>query len=234
MSTRKNVKIKICGITTVEDARLAAEAGADYIGVIIEIDYSPRRLSVEQARPICQQSTLPVVTLVFNWSAQQIQKMVSTLHPHAVQLLGQETPSLVKKLKSLVSCDLWKSIHLPPLGLGEINITEYQDRIDSLIDAGIDAIVIDTVASSPQGNQRYGGTGQVSNWDIARKLVETTSVPTFLAGGINPQNVQSAIELVHPYGIDLCSGVEHTPGHKDAEKLHKLMLAINRVAPVKR
>ncbi|MBI2979643.1 MAG: phosphoribosylanthranilate isomerase [Chloroflexi bacterium] len=234
MSAQKKVKVKVCGITSIDDARLAAEAGADYIGVIIEIDYSPRRLTVEQALPICQQSTLPVVTVVFNWSAKQIQKMVSTLHPHAVQLLGQEPPSLVKNLKNIVTCELWKSIHLPPRGLGEIDIAEYRHRIDSLIDAGIDAILIDTVASSPQGNRRYGGTGQVSNWDIARKLVQATSVRTFLAGGINPQNIQSAIELVRPYGIDLCNGVESTPGHKDAKKLHQLMLAIRRVVPIKR
>ena len=99
MPSQRDIKIKVCGIVTVEDARLVAEAGADYIGVIIEIDSSPRRLSIEQARPICEQSSLPVVALFFNWEADSIQRAIEILHPHAVQLLGQESASLVRTLK---------------------------------------------------------------------------------------------------------------------------------------
>ncbi len=230
MSSQKSIRIKVCGVTTVEDAHLVAEVGADYIGVIIEVDSSPRRLSVEQARPICEQSTLPVVALFFNWEAKQIQRALATLQPCAVQLLGQESPSLIKTLKRMTTSELWKTVHLPARGLGEVNIAEYQDRINSLVEAGIDAIVIDTVVSSPQGELRYGGTGQVSNWAAAQKLVEAVSVRFFLAGGITPENVQQAIELVHPHGIDLSSGVEIAPGHKDAEKLRRLVSAARRAA----
>jgi len=230
LSSRRVIKIKVCGITTVNDAHLVAEAGADYIGVIIEIDFSPRRLSVEQALPICQQSTLPVVTLFFNWEAEQIQRAIAVLNPYAVQLLGQEPPSLIKALKKTANCEVWKSIHLSPRGLGEVSIIEHLDRVNSLVSAGTDAIAIDTVVSSSQGNLRYGGTGQVSNWTTARQLVEAISVPTFLAGGINPENVQEAIELVHPYGIDLCSGVEDSPGRKNPAKLHKLVSIARRAA----
>ena len=99
---------------------------------------------------------------------------------------------------------------------------------NSLVDAGIDAIVIDTVVGSKRQNRHYGGTGQVSKWDIARSLVETIPVRVFLAGGINPENVQQAIEIVHPYGIDLCSGVEIAPGKKDLGKLRRLVLAVRR------
>ncbi|MFC2025118.1 phosphoribosylanthranilate isomerase [Chloroflexota bacterium] len=231
MSLQKDIKIKICGITTVEDARLVAEAGADYIGVIVGIDFSPRLLSVEQARPICEQSTLPIVTLLFNWEAEQIQRAIAALHPHAVQLLGQESPSLVRRLKETAACEVWKSIHLPPPGVGEVNITEHQDTVNSLVDAGIDVILIDTIVSSPQGKLRYGGTGEVNNWKVAQRLVEVISVPIFLAGGINPENIQQAIKLVHPYGIDLCSGVEVAPGQKDPEKLHRLMSAVRKAVP---
>ena len=231
MHPRKDIKIKVCGITTVEDAHLVSESGADYIGVLIEVDFSPRRLSMEQARSICQQSTLPVVTLFFNWEAEQIQRAITALHPHAVQLLGQEPPSLVKTLKTTAACQLWKSIHLPPPGPGQVDITEHQDRVNSLVDAGISAIVIDTVVGSSQENLCYGGTGQMNDWTIARRLTDAIPIPTFLAGGINPDNVQQAIELVHPYGIDLCSGVEIAPGRKDPEKLRRFMSAVYRAIP---
>lgn len=220
-----NIKIKICGITTVEDAHLAEDAGADYIGILVGVNFSPRCLTIEQARPICEQATLPVVVLFFNWTAEQIEGTVATLTPHAIQLLGQESPALVKTLKNMTVCELWKAIHMPPQGLGDVNIIELMDNVHSYVDAGVDAIVIDTVANSPEGNQRYGGTGQVCSWDTARQLVEAIKVPTFLAGGINPGNIQQAIEAVHPYGIDLCSGVELTAGRKDPEKLYRLIAA---------
>ena len=231
LPSQEGIKTKICGITTVEDAHLVAEAGADYIGVLIEIDFSPRCLSVEQGRAICKQSELPVVTLFFNWEAEQIQRTIEALHPYAVQLLGQESPSLVRTLKETVPCEVWKSIHLPPRSLGKVNIAEHKDRVNSLIDAGVDAILIDTVVGSSKENRRYGGTGQVSNWTVARKLVEVIPAQAFLAGGINPENVQQAIELVRPYGLDLCSGVEGAPGQKDPEKLRRLMLAISEAVP---
>ena len=231
LPSQRDIKIKICGITTVEDAHLVADVGADYIGVIVGVSFSPRCLTVEQARPICEQSTLPVVALVFNWTAEQIHSAIAALNPYAVQLLGQESPSLVKALKGMAACEVWKSIHLPPRGLGEINTAEYLDRVNSLVDAGIDAVVIDTVVSSYHDGPRYGGTGQVNDWLTVRKLVDAISVHTFLAGGINPENVRQAIEIVHPYGVDLCSGVELTLGRKDPEKLQELLLAVCGAVP---
>jgi len=227
----RDIKIKVCGITSVKDAHLVAEAGADYIGVLVEVAFSPRRVSVEQARSICEQSTLPVVVLFFNWEAGHMQRAVAALRPQAIQLLGQESPSLIKTLKGMTTCEVWKSIHLPPRGRGEIHIIEYQDRVNSLVAAGIDAIVIDTVVGSSPENLRYGGTGQVSDWVTARRLAEAVSVRTFLAGGINPENVRQAIETVHPHGIDLCSGVEAAPGRKDPEKLRRLVLCARMAVP---
>ena len=225
MPTREKIKIKICGITNVADSLLAAQAGADYIGVLVGVSFSPRQISVDEARLICDQSTLPVVILVFNWEPAAIQRIVQILHPHAVQLLGQESLSLVKSLKKMVACDLWKTIHLPPRGQGEINITAYEDNMNSLFAAGISTVLIDTVVGSIEEGWRYGGTGRVNDWDLARKLVAATPVPTFLAGGINPENIRQAIETVHPCGIDLCSGVEITTGKKDPEKLRRLIKA---------
>ena len=221
----------MCGITTVEDARLVVEAGADYIGVIVGIDVSPRQLTIEQARPICEQSSLPVVNLFFNRTAEQIREAVAVLKPHAVQLLGQETPAMVRALTQTIPCQIWKSVHLPPVDEGEVDISEFLDTVNSLVDAGIHAALLDTVVSAAGEDRRWGGTGQVNNWTAARSLVEAISVPTFLAGGINPDNVREAIETVQPYGIDLCNGVEMSKGRKDPEKLRRLMLAVRETAP---
>ena len=231
VSTASDIRVKVCGITTVEDAHLVAEAGADYIGVIVGIDVSPRQLTLEQARPICEQSSLPVVNLFFNRDVGQIQEAVAVLQPHAVQLLGQETPALVRTLTGTVACEVWKSIHLPPADGGKVDIAEHLRTVKALIDAGVHAVLIDTVVGATRRDRRWGGTGQVSNWTAARELVEAIPVPTFLAGGINPDNVRQAIETVHPYGIDLRSGVEVSKGHKDPEKLRRLMLAVREAMP---
>ncbi len=221
----------MCGITTVEDARLVAEAGADYIGVIVGIDVSPRQLTIEQARPICEQSSLPVVNLFFNRDVEQIREAVAVLKPHAVQLLGQETPALVRALTQTIPCQIWKSVHLPPVNEGEADISTLIATVNSLVDAGIHAALLDTVVSAAEEGARWGGTGRVSSWTTARRLVEATPVPTFLAGGISPDNVREAIETVQPCGIDLCSGVEIPKGRKDPEKLRRLMLAVREAAP---
>ena len=228
---KRTIKVKVCGITTVEDARLVAEAGADYIGVIVGIDVSPRQITIEQARPICEQSPLPVVNLFFNRDVEQIREAVAVLKPHAVQLLGQETPALVRALTQTIPCQIWKSVHLPPVDEGEADITTLLDTVNSLVDAGIHAALLDTVVSAAEEGARWGGTGRVNNWTAASRLVEVIPVPTFLAGGINPDNVREAIETVQPYGIDLCSGVEMSKGRKDPEKLRRLMMAVRETAP---
>lgn len=227
MPSGKDIKIKICGVTSIEDAQLVANAGADYIGVNM-VEASPRCLSIEEAIPICRQTPLPVVALFFNKEETYIQKTIETLNPNAVQLTGEEFPLLIKTLKTITNCELWKSIHLPAQGTGETGISVYLDRINSFIDAGIDAILLDTIVGSSPDNRIYGGTGQVSNWEIARSLVEAVPVRCFLAGGIKPENARQAIEAVRPYGIDLASGVESKPGKKDPEKLYKLVSVVRK------
>jgi phosphoribosylanthranilate isomerase len=227
MPSGKDIKIKICGVTGVDDAQLVAEAGADYIGVNM-VEASPRCLGIEEAIPIYRQSTLPVVALFFDEEAARIQKIIEVLNPHAIQLVGQESPSLIKKLKTVTTCQIWKSIHLPAQDTGETDISIYLESINSFIDAGIDAILLDTIVGSSPENRIYGGTGQVSNWEIARSLVETVPVRCFLAGGIKPENARQAIEAVRPYGIDLASGVESKPGKKDPEKLYKLVSVVRK------
>lgn len=87
--------------------------------------------------------------------------------------------------------------------------------------------MLDTVVKTSAG-MRFGGTGQASDWELARSLLEDSPLPVFLAGGINPSNVRKAMEMVHPDGIDLCSGVEAEPGRKDPKKLFELLGEIRK------
>ena len=230
MEVRKKVKIKICGITSTDDAYLAKEAGADYIGLIIDIAFSLRCISLEKARHICEKSPLPVVAVVLDREASEIANLVGTLYPYAVQLAGQEPPSLVRALKGLVNCEIWKSIFVPAHNAGEIDIISIQNHVASFVDAGVDVILFDTAATN-KGQRQFGGTGVVSNWEVARELSARIPIQTFLAGGINPDNVQEAIRKVCPDGVDLASGVEASPGKKDPDKIYRLVEKVRSVSP---
>jgi phosphoribosylanthranilate isomerase len=121
---------------------------------------------------------------------------------------------------------VWQSIHLPQAG-ETVDLENFQKTVQTYVTAGVDALLFDTAALS-KGEMKFGGTGVTSDWDIVKELMDSISgtVPVWLAGGINPDNVGEAIDRINPYGIDLCSGVEATRGKKDAGKLSSLMTTI--------
>ena len=226
-------KAKICGNTNLEDARLAAAAGADYFGVVVDVDFSPRSLSIDDARPIFSQPPLPAVALVFEMPADRIRHLVNVLEPFAIQFLGHPQPDLLQEIKRDVpAIALWQSIHLPANDHGRLP-DDLGVTLRDCIDAGVDALLLDS-ASSGGGKTRFGGTGQTFDWRLAGEVIRMVpdGLPVWLAGGINPDNVTAALEAVHPYGIDLCSGVEARPGKKDPDKINRLMDAI-RMASAK-
>jgi len=191
---------------------MVAEAGADFIGVIVGIDVSPRQLTIEQARPVCEQSSLPVGRNADTGNGISPATVCSTAPGSGTSRTGQEaesesamrgmeggTPSSRKRRTGRL---------LTAASLREIHGSSRCQRL------------IDTLMKSAGKNHRYGGTGRVNDWTLGRKLVEALDVPVFLAGGIGPGNVREAIDTVHPFGIDLASGVEAEPGRKDPEKVH--------------
>lgn len=201
---------------------MIAEAGADYSGIAVEIPHSERSISVEKAAAIVRATPIPSVALFIDMPIEFIESAVEAVKPFAVQLLGHESPEFVAILKKRLPCQVWKSICLPIKGQGQIVVNDIKTEMDSFVSAGADALLLDTVDVSGD-KLRFGGTGKVSDWNIARELVKRTKAPVFLAGGINPDNVREAIQTVRPYGIDLCSGVERVKGKRDREKLNRLM-----------
>ena len=216
-----SVRVKICGITCVEDALAAGDAGADFIGVIVEIDGSPRSITPAAAKRIIGESRVPVVVLLEKSSAD-IVKIAERLQPHAIQLIGAAAPGMVETLASRISAKIWKTVQVPQRGAEGMSVSELRALITQYRAAGVDVIVLDTLVKLP-GKTPKGGTGQVCDWDTAQQLAAEALLPLFLAGGISPSNARAAITAVHPYGIDLSSGVEKAPGKKDPRKITELM-----------
>ena len=196
-------------------------AGADFIGVIVEIDGSPRSISLAAAKRIVEKSPAPVVVLLEK-SLPDIEKIAERLQPYAIQLIGAAAPGMVEKLAPRISARIWKTMQVPQRGAEGMSVSELRALITQYRAAGVDVIVLDTLVKL-KDTAIKGGTGQVCDWDIAQQLAAEALVPLFLAGGIGPANVRAAITAVRPYGIDLSSGVEQAPGKKDPRKIAELM-----------
>lgn len=195
------VKVKICGITNLEDAVAAMDMGADLLGLNF-YPKSPRYVTVEQAAEIVSElpGFIDVAGVFVNASFEQIQETISKCQLNWVQLHGDEDPEFCRSLLSL--------------NVKTMKAVRVKDRSDIKKAEGYftDAILLD--AFHPE---RYGGTGLTFDWNIVGHMGKRV----FLAGGINPDNAAAAIEL-GVYGIDICSGIEAEPGKKNHEKMRQL------------
>jgi len=195
------VKVKICGITNVEDARAAIDMGADLLGLNF-YPRSPRFITATKAAEIIGglPAFIDVAGVFVNASIEQIHETIEQCQLDWVQLHGDESPAF---------CDLLRSVNARTMKALRVKDREDIERAD---DYSTDAVLLD--AFHPE---KYGGTGLTFDWNIVGHI----SKRVFLAGGINPDNVAAAVEL-GVYGIDICSGIEAKPGKKDHKKMRKL------------
>ena len=215
----KRPHVKICGNTNDSDAALVG-ANADYCGILVEVGFSERSLTLDQACNVADASGTKNIILLCNPSQELGKQVADRIKPYAIQLLCQESPEFLHKLKSTVSCQVWKTVHLPEIE-GQAPYAEY-------VDAGADALLVDA-ADDSEGFLRMGGTGRTTDWSLARDVVEKVDTPVYLAGGISPSNVIDAVRSVRPYGIDLCSGVEAEKGTKDPAKVAALFDSLRSI-----
>jgi phosphoribosylanthranilate isomerase len=204
------MKVKVCGITSYEDAVMALEQGVDALGFNF-FPPSPRYLKPADARSIIRRLP-PFITSVglFVNIAQtdQVSEMAHIAGVQVLQLHGDETPEFCKRL---ADWPLIKAVRVGTSGIPQ-NLEEYPVQ-GFLLDAKDDIL--------------FGGTGQPFDWSLAKGVKHIH--PIILAGGLRPDNVREAIRVVAPYGVDVCSGVESVPGKKDANKLMQFMNEVRNV-----
>ena len=208
------VLVKICGITNLDDALAAADAGADALGFNF-YPRSPRYIAPEAAGMIVDRlrtdhPNLFNVGVFVNEALDAIKKTAAAAGVSALQLHGKETPEYCKALKGH---------HL-------IKVFSADDKFapQTVLDYDVQAIMLDAF-----DKQAFGGTGKLSNWAIARQTREL--VPKlFLAGGLSAENVGEAIKQVNPFAVDACSRLESAPGRKDHTSVRAFVAAVRAAA----
>jgi phosphoribosylanthranilate isomerase len=205
------VKVKVCGITNLVDAELACELGANALGFIF-YKKSPRYITPNQVQEIVRNLSRKVclVGVFVNENIDTVISIAKECGLNIAQLHGDESP------KDCQKC----------LDAGLKVIRGIRVRADSKADELLlwpaTAFLLDAFSENA-----YGGTGKLTDWDFAKEAAKQHKV--FLSGGLNPQNVREAIEQVNPHAVDVCSGVESSPGKKDPAKMKQFFEEISRL-----
>ncbi len=201
-------RIKICGITNLDDALWAVEAGADALGFVFYPE-SPRRIDAESARAIVRRLP-PFVTGVgvfVDEKIETVREIVRYCHLDLCQLHGDESPEF---------CEWCERPVIKAFRVRDRAFLEGMKRYD------VSGFLLD--AWQPD---RFGGTGKAADWSLAKEGAGKGRV--ILAGGLTPENVGDAVARVRPYGVDVSSGVEASPGRKDREKVRRFVAAVNTI-----
>ena len=202
-------QVKICGVTNVADALMAAEAGADLIGLNF-YEKSPRYISLATAAEISR-ALSPFVLRVgvfVNPEAEQVMEAIAACGLNLLQFHGDE------------DSDFCTQFGLMSVKALRVRDAESLQKLESF---NTDAFLLDAYSKSG-----LGGTGEKFNWELAVEA-QKFGKPIFLAGGLTPENVADAVQQVRPFAVDVSSGVESAPGKKDAAKVRAFIAAVKSV-----
>jgi phosphoribosylanthranilate isomerase len=207
-------RIKFCGITSLDDAKRAVEAGAWALGVIL-FPGSPRRCALPDAERIAAtlRRQAEVCGVFVNAPLDEVTGIADGIGLTMVQLHGDEGPSYCAEVARRTGAKVIKAARVR--GRADINALEAFHTDFHLLDA--------------HQPGRYGGTGETFDWELVRR--RRTDTPFILSGGLSPDNVAEAIEATHPFAVDTASGTEARPGVKDPEKLRAFAAAVAATAP---
>jgi phosphoribosylanthranilate isomerase len=200
------VKVKVCGITNPDDARVAADAGADAIGLIFA--ESPRRVSVERAREIA--AALPVgvlkVGVFVDADPEEVLRIARVVGLDYVQLHGDEPPEALAEIRDG--------------GIGVMKALRVRNA-EAL--AAVERYEADLFLLDAWSAKARGGTGARFDWELAKSLRGRDNI--VVSGGLGPENVREAIEYFEPYGVDASSSLEERPGKKSGERVRRFVRA---------
>jgi len=202
-------RVKICGLTRVQDIKAAVANGADALGFVF-YEPSPRAVSIEQVELLARHvpAFVSVVGLFVNPSAKQVKDVLDRIPLDLLQFHGDEPADFCQQFGRR-----WiKAVRVQGAGQIERAFAEYHSAAGLLVDAWDPA--------------RYGGTGHSFNWDL---IPLERPLPLILAGGLSSDNVSRAIEQVKPWAVDVSGGVEESKGIKDIEKISEFIKEVHRV-----
>lgn len=206
-----SVAVKICGITSSAQARMAAAAGADAIGLVL-YDKSSRHVDLDLAVEIKNaiSKNVECIALLVNAEEKFVREVISKLSPHYIQFHGDESPNFCHQFNYpfIRAVRMSKELKMTKI------LSSYKPSGGFLFDAW--------------HADHYGGTGHVFDWN---RLPVNLDFPLILAGGLNPDNVSSAVRAVGPAMVDVSGGVESSPGVKDEHKVREFILNAKDASP---
>jgi phosphoribosylanthranilate isomerase len=213
--------VKICGMTNLEDALLAVDAGADAVGFVF-YEKSPRYVTVETAREVVEKlpESVEKVGVFVGATAESVEGIVTgavltvaQIYPDALNRLDDE---YLEKLSGRV---------IPAISMSSVREDEIKGfRVSNGMRDRVMAALVDSGNS-----ERPGGTGKQFNWERLPAFANCMGLNVIVAGGLSPQNVGKAIEKMKPWGVDVVSGVEASPGKKDPEKVRAFVKAVREM-----
>ncbi|MBM4177144.1 MAG: phosphoribosylanthranilate isomerase [Ignavibacteria bacterium] len=212
-------RVKICCISSIEEANMAVKYGASALGLVSEMPSGPGVISEKLIYEIA--ATIPPAIgsflLTSKRSADEIIQQQKKCRVNSIQLCDFVERSGLEKLR----------IELPGISLIQVIHVKEGSSIKEAVEVSpfVDALLLDSGDKNSEIKE-LGGTGRVHNWEISREINKRVSIPIFLAGGLNLENVVDAIKQVEPFGVDVCSGVR-TNGKMDEIKLSKFFKNIN-------
>lgn len=199
----EQIKLKVCGITSPEDARAAVDCGAEFLGFNF-YRKSPRYISPEAAKAIIEQLPRQIISVGIFVNEAQPQDVIEILQASGAQMAQLHGDESSEYCSAVGAERVIKALRVGD-GFDVRQVLNYPAW----------AILLDAF-----DKKLYGGTGKTANWEVAREAAKLTRL--FLAGGLSPENIAEAICSVEPFAIDVNSGVEISPGVKDVDKLKKL------------
>ena len=223
-------RVKICGLMSEADIRLCSEAGADALGFVTEYPVPvPWNIERETSRKLAALCPPFITTVaVVGGSAESIVQIALTVRPSAVQLHGDETFEDIARICSVLSKEGIKVVKALRIdvdtGKARFAETDPVEAAKRLADSGISALAVDSKTAD-----KPAGTGVSLDWSVIGEVSSSIPIPLILAGGLTVENVEEAVRLAKPYGVDIISGVESSPGVKDPARVREFIRTVKGI-----